>query len=89
MADKRRALILAGGGMKVGYQAGALQVLLDEARSSSTTPTAPGWLPQPRDGAVGPVGHADRQQLAPTGPFELTSLQAPWRYLAPWKLPRC
>ena len=22
-----------------------------------------------------------------TGPFELTSLQAPWRYLAPWKLP--
>ena len=27
----RRSLILAGGGMKVGYQAGVMQVLLDEA----------------------------------------------------------
>ena len=27
----RRALVFAGGGLKVAYQAGALQVLLDEA----------------------------------------------------------
>ena len=27
----KRSLILAGGGMKVGWQAGVLQVLLDEA----------------------------------------------------------
>jgi len=29
--DKKRSLILAGGGIKVAYQAGCLQVLLDEA----------------------------------------------------------
>jgi len=29
--NRRRSLILAGGGIKVGYQAGCLQVLLDEA----------------------------------------------------------
>jgi predicted patatin/cPLA2 family phospholipase len=35
MADgKKRALILAAGGMKVAWQAGVLQVLLDEARLS-------------------------------------------------------
>jgi predicted acylesterase/phospholipase RssA len=32
MADVRRSLILAGGGLKVAYQAGCLQVLLDEAK---------------------------------------------------------
>lgn len=31
MADRRRALILAGGGTKVAFQAGVLQVWLDEA----------------------------------------------------------
>ena len=31
MADRRRSLILAGGGMKVAFQAGVLQVWLDEA----------------------------------------------------------
>jgi len=29
---KKRSLILAGGGMKVAFQAGVLQVWLDEAR---------------------------------------------------------
>ena len=30
-SNRFRSLILAGGGIKVGYQAGCLQVLLDEA----------------------------------------------------------
>ena len=36
----KRSLILAGGGLKVGFQAGVLQVWLDEAGLSSITPTA-------------------------------------------------
>ena len=31
LVNKRRSLILAGGGIKVAFQAGALQVWLDEA----------------------------------------------------------
>ncbi|MFP5282082.1 MAG: patatin-like phospholipase family protein, partial [Actinomycetes bacterium] len=34
VAPRRRALILAGGGLKVAYQAGVLQVWLDEAREN-------------------------------------------------------
>ena len=37
----RRALVFAGGGLKVAYQAGAVQVLLDEAGSNLTSPTGP------------------------------------------------
>ena len=32
--SKKRALVLAGGGLKVAYQAGALQVLLDEVEDA-------------------------------------------------------
>ena len=61
----RRSLILAGGGMKVGYQAGVLQVLLDEAglefdHADGTAAAASTW----RWSSPGLTGHADRQQLA-------------------------
>ena len=88
MADKRRALILAGGGMKVGYQAGALQVLLDEAglEFDHADGTSGGCLNLAMVQS-GLSGTRIANNWRATGPFELTSLQAPWRYLAPWKLP--
>ena len=84
----RRALILAGGGMKVGYQAGVLQVLLDEA----------GLTFEHADGTSGGClnlamvqsglsGTAIANNWRTTGPFELTSFHPPWRYLMPWRLP--
>ena len=55
----RRSLILAGGGMKVGYQAGVLQVLLDEARPRFRPRRRDERrLPQPGDGPVRPDRHA-------------------------------
>ena len=41
MTAGRRSLILAGGGMKVAFQAGVLQVWLDRPGSRSITSTAP------------------------------------------------
>ena len=83
-----RSLILAGGGMKVGYQAGVLQVLLDEA----------GLTFEHADGTSGGClnlamvqsglsGTAIANNWRTTGPFELTSFQPIWRYLLPWRLP--
>lgn len=84
----RRSLILAGGGMKVGYQAGVLQVLLDEAglRFDHADGTSGGCLnlAQLQSGLSG-TRIADNWRN--TGPFDLTSLQPVWRYLAPWRLP--
>jgi predicted patatin/cPLA2 family phospholipase len=84
----RRSLILAGGGMKVGYQAGVLQVLLDEARLpfDHADGTSGGCLnlAMVQSGLSG-TRIADNWRT--TGPFELTSLQPLWRYLAPWRLP--
>ena len=85
---RRRALILAGGGMKVGYQAGALQVLLDEAglRFDHADGTSGGCLNLAMVQS-GLSGTRIANNWRATGPFELTSLQKPWRYLAPWNLP--
>jgi predicted patatin/cPLA2 family phospholipase len=84
----RRSLILAGGGMKVGYQAGVLQVLLDEAGLTfdHADGTSGGCLnlAQLQSGLSG-TRIADNWRN--TGPFDLTSLQPVWRYLAPWRLP--
>ena len=41
ISTPKRSLILAGGGIKVAFQAGVLQVWLDEAGVTSTTWTAP------------------------------------------------
>jgi predicted patatin/cPLA2 family phospholipase len=84
----RRSLILAGGGMKVGYQAGVLQVLLDEARLDfdHADGTSGGCLnlAMVQSGLSG-TRIADNWRT--TGPFELTSLQPLWRYLLFWRLP--
>jgi predicted patatin/cPLA2 family phospholipase len=84
----RRSLILAGGGMKVGYQAGVLQVLLDEAdlQFAHADGTSGGCinLAMVQSGLNG-TRIADNWRT--TGPFELTSLQPVWRYLMPWRLP--
>jgi predicted patatin/cPLA2 family phospholipase len=84
----RRSLILAGGGMKVGYQAGVLQVLLDEAGLTfdHADGTSGGCLnlAQLQSGLSG-TRIADNWRN--TGPFDISSLQPVWRYLAPWRLP--
>src|SRR4051794_20718271 len=87
-APRRRALILAGGGMKVGYQAGALQVLLDEAGIAfeHADGTSGGCLNLAMVQS-GLSGTRIANNWRATGPFELTSLRPPWQYLAPWKLP--
>jgi predicted acylesterase/phospholipase RssA len=87
-APVRRSLILAGGGMKVGYQAGVLQVLLDEAemRFDHVDGTSGGCLNLAMVQS-GLSGTAIANNWRTTGPFELTSLQPPWRYLLPWRLP--
>jgi predicted acylesterase/phospholipase RssA len=84
----RRSLILAGGGMKVGYQAGVMQVLLDEAGLSfdHADGTSGGCLnlAQLQSGLSGTrIANNWRN----TGPFDLTSLQPVYRYLMPWRLP--
>jgi predicted patatin/cPLA2 family phospholipase len=88
MATVRRSLILAGGGMKVGYQAGVLQVLLDEAGLAfdHADGTSGGCLnlAQLQSGLSG-TAIADNWRR--TGPFELTSLQPWYRYLTPWRIP--
>jgi len=84
----RRSLILAGGGMKVGYQAGVLQVLLDEAGLAfdHADGTSGGCLnlAQLQSGLSGTT---IANNWRDTGPFELTSLQPVYRYLMPWRLP--
>ena len=84
----RRSLILAGGGMKVGYQAGVMQVLLDEAGLAfdHADGTSGGCinLAQLQSGLSG-TRIADNWRN--TGPFDLTSLQPLYRYLLPWRLP--
>ena len=84
----RRSLILAGGGMKVGYQAGVMQVLLDEAGLAfdHADGTSGGCinLAQLQSGLSG-TRIADNWRN--TGPFDLTSLQPLCRYLLPWRLP--
>jgi predicted acylesterase/phospholipase RssA len=49
LGQPRRALILAGGGLKVAFQAGVLQVWLDEARTADDQPLVFGY----GDGASG------------------------------------
>jgi predicted patatin/cPLA2 family phospholipase len=87
-APRRRALILAGGGMKVGYQAGALQVLLDEAglKFAHADGTSGGCLNLAMVQS-GLSGTRIANNWRTTGPFELTSFQPPYRYLMPWRLP--
>ena len=74
---KKRSLILAGGGIKVAFQAGVLQVWLDEA--GLTFDHADGgerrYL-QPRDVLPGDERRPDRRQLA-------EPLAAPRRRLQP------
>ncbi len=84
----RRSLILAGGGMKVGYQAGVLQVLLDEAglRFDHADGTSGGCLNLAMV-QTGLSGTSIANNWRTTGPFELTSFQPPWRYLLPTRLP--
>lgn len=84
----RRSLILAGGGMKVGYQAGVLQVLLDEAGLAfdHADGTSGGCLNLAMVQS-GLSGSRIADNWRTTGPFDLTSLQPLYRYLAPWRLP--
>ena len=69
--------------MKVGYQAGVMQVLLDEAGLAfdHADGTSGGCI-NLAHGPVGAVRDAHREQLANTGPFDLSSLQPLYRYLA-------
>ncbi len=61
----RRSLILAGGGYKVAFQAGVLQVWLDEAGLEfDHADGASGRQPQPRDVVPGHERATDRGQLA-------------------------
>lgn len=74
--------------MKVGYQAGVMQVLLDEAGLSfdHADGTSGGCLnlAQLQSGLSGTrIANNWRN----TGPFDLTSLQPVYRYLMPWRLP--
>jgi predicted patatin/cPLA2 family phospholipase len=84
----RRSLILAGGGMKVGYQAGVLQVLLDEAGLAfdHADGTSGGCLNLAMVQS-GLSGTRIANNWRTTGPFDLTSIQPIWRYLALWRLP--
>jgi len=57
-----RSLMLAGGGIKVGYQAGCLQVLLDEAGLKfDHVDGASGGCFQRRDGLLRAERHANRR----------------------------
>jgi predicted patatin/cPLA2 family phospholipase len=84
----KRSLILAGGGMKVGYQAGVLQVLLDEAglEFDHADGTSGGCLNLAMLNS-GLSGTRIANNWRTTGPFDITSFQWPWRYLMPWRLP--
>jgi predicted acylesterase/phospholipase RssA len=83
-----RSLILAGGGMKIGYQAGVMQVLLDEAglQFDHVDATSGGCfnLVMLNSGLSG-TQIADNWRR--TSPFDAMWPQAPWRYLMPWRLP--
>jgi predicted patatin/cPLA2 family phospholipase len=85
---RRRSLILAGGGMKVGYQAGVLQVLLDEAKLgfAHADGTSGGCLNLAMVQS-GLTGTKIANNWRTTGPFDLTSFRPLHRYLAPWRLP--
>lgn len=84
----KRSLILAGGGMKVGYQAGAMQVLLDEAglEFDHFDATSGGCfnLAMLQSGLNG-------AQIADTWrnyrPITGMGFHWFWRYLLPWRLP--
>lgn len=84
----RRALVLAGGGAKIGWAAGALEVLLDEAGlrfdhidATSGSVFNLGMLLSGRSGAEISAAWSDLE------PREFLSFHRPWRYLAFWRLP--
>ena len=84
----KRSLILAGGGLKVGYQAGAVQVLLDEAglEFDHFDATSGGCfnLAMLQSGlSATQVADSWRNYRPITG----ISMHWPWRYLLPWRLP--
>jgi predicted acylesterase/phospholipase RssA len=84
----KRSLILAGGGMKVGYQAGAMQVLLDEVGLdfAHADGTSGGCfnLAMLQSGLSG-TQIADNWRH--TSPFDALWPQPLYRYLMPWRLP--
>ena len=84
----KRSLILAGGGMKVGYQAGVLQVLLDEAglEFDHADGTSGGCLNLAMVDS-GLSGTRIANNWRTTGPFDLVSFQPFYRYFVPWRLP--
>ena len=66
----KRSLILAGGGLKVGFQAGVLQVWLDEAGLTfDHADGASGGCFNLAMYCQGMIGQADRRQLAQLDPF--------------------
>jgi predicted patatin/cPLA2 family phospholipase len=84
----KRALIMAGGGAKVGWASGALQVLLEEAGlrfdhydATSGSAFNLGMLLSGRSAAHICEAWQD------FSPLEMLSFHSPLAYLAPWKLP--
>lgn len=84
----KRALIMAGGGAKIGWASGALQVLLEEANlrfdhydATSGSMMNLGMLLSGRSAA-----HIC-EAWSETSPREFVSLHPMHKYLTPWKLP--
>ena len=84
----KRSLILAGGGMKVGWQAGVMQVLMDEAGLKfDHIDAASGGVFNLSMLLSGKSATHIAESWGTTSPLRFLAPHKPWRYLLPWKLP--
>ena len=84
----KRSLILAGGGMKVGWQAGVMQVLMDEAGLKfDHIDAASGGVFNLSMLLSGKSATHIAETWGATSPFRFMAPHKPWRYLLPWNLP--
>ena len=82
----KRSLILAGGGMKVGWQAGVMQVLMDEAGLKfDHIDAASGGVFNLSMLLSGKSATHIAESWGSTSPFKFLSPHKPWRYLLPWR----
>jgi predicted acylesterase/phospholipase RssA len=88
MSAVKRSLVLAGGGAKIGWASGALQVLMaegdlrfDHIDATSGSVFNLGMLLSGRSPADIAAAWSD------LSPWEFVSFHKPWRYLTFWRLP--